>query len=295
MEIHQIRYFLALARSLNFTRAAEECCVGQPALTRAIQALEAELGGALICRERRTSHLTDLGQRMLPLLQASYDSAMSAKALARAVAKPDAMPLRLAVSNTVNLERLMAPISEIFRAFPRANLRMIQGCGADLADTLKSGGADIAIAGPVRADFDRLEVWPLWREGFVAMMRADDPLAASARITPCDLGRRALVVQSQCESRVEFDAWLNAHALSPTLHEVSTQAQAAAFVAAGLGLAIQASTSAVQPGLRAVQISGLNAVRDVSAYTIAGRLRPAPANALLALLRAGAVAERDAA
>ena len=295
MEIHQIRYFLALARSLNFTRAAEECCVGQPALTRAIQALEAELGGALICRERRTSHLTDLGQRMLPLLKASYDSAMSAKALARAVARPDAMPLRLAVSNTVNLERLMAPISEIFRAFPRANLRMIQGCGADLADTLKSGGADIAIAGPVRADFDRLEVWPLWREGFVAMMRADDPLAAAARITPCDLGRRALVVQSQCESRVEFDAWLNAHALSPTLHEVSTQAQAAAFAEAGLGLAIQASSNDVRPGLRAVQIAGMNAVRDVSAYTIAGRLRPAPANALLALLRAGAVAERDAA
>ncbi|NDC57514.1 MAG: LysR family transcriptional regulator [Alphaproteobacteria bacterium] len=287
MEIHQIRYFLALARSLNFTRAAEECCVGQPALTRAIQALEAELGGALICRERRTSHLTDLGQRMLPLLQASYDSAMSAKALARAVAKPDAMPLRLAVSNTVNF-------SMRIRHWRRNGAPWLVDVQS-LSRFRPEGISVHAIAGPVRADFDRLEVWSLWREGFVAMMRADDPLAASARITPCDLGRRALVVQSQCESRVEFDAWLNTHALSPTLHEVSTQAQAAAFVAAGLGLAIQASTSAVQPGLRAVQISGLNAVRDVSAYAIAGRLRPAPANALLALLRAGAVAERDAA
>ena len=295
MEIHQIRYFLALARSLNFTRAAEECCVGQPALTRAIQALEAELGGALICRERRTSHLTDLGQRMLPLLQASYDSAMSAKALARSVARPEAMPLRLAVSNTVNLERLMAPVAQVFRAFPRASLRMTQGAGADLAEMLKCGGADVAITGPVRADFERLEALPLWREGFVAVMRADDPLAAAARITPCDLGRRALVVQAQCESRAEFEAWLVAHNISPMLHEVSTQAQAAAFVDAGLGLAIQASSSAVQPGLRAVQISGLNAAREVSAYTVAGRLRPAPANALLALLRAGAVAERNAA
>jgi DNA-binding transcriptional LysR family regulator len=50
MEMQQVRYFLALARELNFTRAAEACNVTQPALTRAIQALEAELGGRLFHR-----------------------------------------------------------------------------------------------------------------------------------------------------------------------------------------------------------------------------------------------------
>ncbi|MBY0421745.1 MAG: LysR family transcriptional regulator, partial [Parvularculaceae bacterium] len=62
MEMQQIRYFLALSRTLNFTRAAEECNVSQPALTRAIQALEAELGGELIRREHSRSHLTELGK-----------------------------------------------------------------------------------------------------------------------------------------------------------------------------------------------------------------------------------------
>src|SRR5437762_393263 len=46
MEMHQVRYFLAVAQLLNFTRAAEECNVTQPSLTRAIKQLEAELGGA---------------------------------------------------------------------------------------------------------------------------------------------------------------------------------------------------------------------------------------------------------
>jgi len=50
--MHQIRYFLAVSRTLNFTRAAEECGVSQPSLTRAIQTLEAELGGELFKRER---------------------------------------------------------------------------------------------------------------------------------------------------------------------------------------------------------------------------------------------------
>ena len=51
MELHQIRYFLALSKTLNFTRAAEEFNVSQPALSRAISQLEAELGGELFRRE----------------------------------------------------------------------------------------------------------------------------------------------------------------------------------------------------------------------------------------------------
>ena len=78
MEMQQIRYFIKLAQTLNFTRAAEECNVTQPALTRAIRALEGELGGDLIRREMRNSHLTELGRRMLPLLQQCYDAANSA-------------------------------------------------------------------------------------------------------------------------------------------------------------------------------------------------------------------------
>src|SRR5271166_2267697 len=67
--MHQIRYFLAVARTLNFTRASEECAVSQPSLSRAIQTLEAELGGGLFQRERGLTHLTDLGVKMLPLVQ----------------------------------------------------------------------------------------------------------------------------------------------------------------------------------------------------------------------------------
>ena len=64
MEMKQVRYFVAVAETLNFTRAAEQCNVTQPALTRAIKQLEFELGGDLIRREGRNTHLTDLGNRM---------------------------------------------------------------------------------------------------------------------------------------------------------------------------------------------------------------------------------------
>ena len=82
MEMHQVRYFLAVARTLNFTKAADECHVAQPSLTRAIKLLEGELGGDLFRRERPRAMLTPLGERMYPLLKQCYDSAQSARALA---------------------------------------------------------------------------------------------------------------------------------------------------------------------------------------------------------------------
>ena len=68
MELHEIRYFLALSKTLNFTKAAEVCNVSQPALTRAIQKMEDELGGLLFSRERNNTHLTELGRLLEPHL-----------------------------------------------------------------------------------------------------------------------------------------------------------------------------------------------------------------------------------
>lgn len=101
MEMHQVRYFLAVARILNFTRAAEECHVAQPSLTRAIKQLEEELGGDLFRRERNFTHLTEFGLRMQPFLQQCFDSAMAAKSLASSLKSGAVTPLPLAVSNAV--------------------------------------------------------------------------------------------------------------------------------------------------------------------------------------------------
>ena len=75
MELHEARYFLALAKSLNFTRAAEQCRVTQPALTKAVQKLEQELDGALIFRERHLTQLTDLGKLVLPMVERTLAAA----------------------------------------------------------------------------------------------------------------------------------------------------------------------------------------------------------------------------
>src|SRR6266705_6236023 len=107
MEMHQVRYFLAAVGELNFTKAAERCNVSQPSLTRAIKQLEGELGGDLFRRERPQAQLTELGQRMLPLLKQCYDSALGARSLASSIKSGEAASLRLALSRTIDLGLLI--------------------------------------------------------------------------------------------------------------------------------------------------------------------------------------------
>ena len=97
MEMHQIRYFLALCEELNFTRAAERCNVAQPSLTRAVRLLEEEFGGALVNRERANTHLTELGRVMRPHLADVYAQAQLARSEAQKLKTAKRLTLKLGV------------------------------------------------------------------------------------------------------------------------------------------------------------------------------------------------------
>lgn len=101
MEMQQVRYFIALAKTLNFTRAAEQCKVSQPALTRAIQQLERELGGPLFHRERSNTHMSELGQMMLPYLESVETSAQAAMQAAKSSKKLENVTMTLGAMCTI--------------------------------------------------------------------------------------------------------------------------------------------------------------------------------------------------
>jgi Mn-dependent DtxR family transcriptional regulator len=97
MEMHQIRYFLALCEERNFTRTAKRCGVSQPSLTNAIKRLEQTLGGPLFHRDRGNINLTELGRVIKPYLiqldQSAYEAKRTAEEFlsSRHVNKPRTM------------------------------------------------------------------------------------------------------------------------------------------------------------------------------------------------------------
>ena len=139
MEMHQVRYFLAVARTGNFTRASEECNVSQPSLSRAIKLLEAEFGGDLFLRERPAAQLTTLGQYMQPLLTQCYESALSARSLADAIKKQAVGSLTVVFSRAVDIAPLAAPLAQLQSQFGRLQLRLLRGQRDEITDILKAG------------------------------------------------------------------------------------------------------------------------------------------------------------
>lgn len=286
MEMQQIRYFLALTRTLNFTRAAEECNVSQSALTRAIQALEGELGGELLRREHNTSHLTELGRRMLPLMQRCFESALTAKALAKSIAKEDVAPLSVAVSDSVNMELVMGPIAEMFRAFPGLQLKLHHGGGAAILDLLKQGTAEIAVAGPIDDSWNRLDHWPLFEEPFELAIRDDHPLATENEITLEKLRQIPVFCQGGCEMHDAAARMIAGKGLAAAnMHEVVTFQDLMALTAKGVGAAIVPRSAPRGDDIRRAPISDLPLSRTVSLYAVAGRRRETAGAAFLNLLR----------
>ena len=286
MEMHQIRYFLAAARLLNFTRAAEECHVAQPSLTRAVKLLEAELGGDLFSRERNLTHLTEFGLRMLPLLQKCHDSAASAKELASSLKSGKIASLAVALSCTVPIALLLAPLAEILRLFPTLDLKLMRGPSAEVAAVLKRGEASVAMGGPFEEEWDRLDAWALFSEEFEAVLHPGHPLAALERVDLAELARSRLLARPYCECFGAFSL-----AAGPRdrdaggWHAVGSDDDLVRLVEADFGVGVLPKSAPAPATLRRLPIAGLDLRRTISLYAVSGRERSAPATALLKLLR----------
>ena len=287
MEMHQIRYFIAVAKTLNFTQAAKDCNVAQPSLSRAIKTLEDELGGALFRRERALTHLTDLGGMMLPLLTQSYDSAIAAKSLASSYKKGITAPLRLALSHTVNLALLVPGLTELVKIFPGLELQFFRGTGPEIVERVKAGTCDLAIAGPLTETWDRLDSWVLFEEGHELVVNKTHPLAMRNRIALNELAKTRLISRPYNEQASAFEALLRTAGVEQKAgdHVLSDQ-DLLSLLETNLGAALMPETARSGNNLRGVSVDGLDLRRPVSLYAVAGRERSAAATGLMKLLRA---------
>lgn len=285
MEMHQIRYFLAVGETLNLTKAAERCNVAQPSLTRAIKALESELGGELLRRERSLSHLTELGQRMLPMLRQCYETALTAKTVAASIKTGEIAPLTVAVSRAVALSPFAATLRELSRALPGLRLKLSRGSSGEVAESLKAGSVELAIAGPLAEAWSRLDAFPLFEEPFDLVVSETHRLAARDTIGFKELASETLLVNTGCEMAEQLSARLAANGiLDDAAHQAATQEDLLTLVKANVGVAVIPG-GVEMSGLRRIKLRELNLARVVSAYVVAGRRRSVACATLLNMLR----------
>ena len=283
MEMHQVRYFLAVARTLNFTRAAEECNVAQPSLTRAIKQLEDEMGGALFHRERANTHLSELGRTLHPHLEQVYCRAEEAKREAQEFIRLQKTPLRLGLMCTIAPGHLLALVAAVRTRHPGIELHIIDASATALQERLIGGDLDVAVyAMPALGTDERLHHRALYREQFQIVVAPRHPLAMLSAVRVKDLDGEHYLWRVNCEYGAAADAIFAQQGVSgPTVYQSERDDWIIAMAAAGLGYAFMPSLCVDHPGVVARPLVEPEIWREVALVTVRGRPHSPGVGALL--------------
>jgi len=280
MEMHQIRYFLAVSEANNFTRAAVACHVSQPSLTRAIQKLEHELGGPLFRRERNRTGLTALGQLMKPYLEETLASAETARREAARFRKLERAPLTLGVMCTIGPPRLVPLVNRLATRVPGLEFKLREARGRRVVELLLAGEVDAALVGlPTYPDKIRAEL--LYRERYVVAFPPGHRFEAMNAVPVAALNGEAYLRRLDCEYLDNFRETVGEW---PVRLDVRYQSEREdwiqAMVLAGMGCAVMPEYTPLFPSLRTRIVIEPELSRDVSLLTVRGR-RHSPALDLL--------------
>jgi len=271
MELHQVRYFLAVANTLNFTRAAEMCNVTQPALTKGVQKLEQELGGQLIYRERQLTHLTDLGKAVLPMLKRALASTEAVRHLAREFQQKEVAPLTIGLAPSISATLVIEPIAEICKFVPGLHVELREEPPSRLVELLLEGDINVALVGDLDDKPERIDDWALFAERYVAVVAPSHQLADLPVVGMEALREATILDRSNCDVASKFQHLLFPDAPPHPKHRSSRDVHLQHLAAAGFGIILAPEHMPRLPTLKALPIEGDPVWREVRLLAVQGR------------------------
>lgn len=271
MEMHQVRYFVALCETLNFTKAAEHCGVAQPSLTRAIQKLEEELGGPLFSRERGLTHLTDLGRLMRSHLEAVYEASEAARLEAQSFRKMEKGAIRLGAMCTIGPSRLIGFLKRFRREVPSVTVTIHDAPGHETVKKLLEGEVDAALVALPNLP-DRLDAIPLFRERYVVAFCPGHRFEDMDVVPLKELDKEDYLSRVNCEYPAHFDSLgIPDPADVNVCYESEREDWIQALIQAGLGCAVMPEYLATSTGITIRPLVEPEISRELVLATVAGR------------------------
>ena len=196
MELHQLRYFVAVAELGHFTRAAERCFVAQPSLSQQISKLEKELGKPLFDRLGRVVRLTDAGRTLYDQAVSILASVEEAKRQVADASGDHGGVVAVGAIPTVAPFLLPAVTSAFQRRFRGSRCIIFEDLTAHVIENCLRGELDVGVLALPVAD-TRLHVEPLFDEELLLALPAGHPLAKKRRVTIEDLNGQPFILMSE--------------------------------------------------------------------------------------------------
>lgn len=209
MELRQLRYFVAVATDLSFTKAADRLYITQGTLSQQIRQLEDDLGSELFVRTSRSVVLTEAGLELLPLAKKTIEDSENCR-----LRMSD---LRKALSGTLNIgvthsfaEMLTGTVSKFLKEYRGVKLKIFYKTATELHEMLREGEVDLIIAFKPAAAFEGIESEPLFESKLAAIMRKGHPLSEQESVKIDDLSKYGLVLPgSGLQARKAFERFMD--------------------------------------------------------------------------------------
>ena len=263
MELRHLRYFVAVAEELHFTRAAERLGIQQPPLSLQIQQLERELGTPLFRRLTRGVELTEAGAVLLDGARRILEQVERTKAGVESRARGETGIIRLGFAGATLSQPLIFKIVQAYRAcYPGVVLSPEQSNTPRLVMGLRSREIDIAFVRPPVANMDGLAAEPLVEEPMVIVLPASHPHAGDPALPIAALAEETFILLPRAIGVLLHDAVIDlcrAAGFDPKLGQEAPQIPAIVhMVAAGFGVSVvpQSVTQSRADGVAFVPIEG---------------------------------------
>jgi DNA-binding transcriptional LysR family regulator len=201
MELHQVRYFLALCAQGSFSRAAQACSVSQPALTTAIRRMEEELGGPLFHRDGRRIVLSRLGQLVLPHLEQLRGGMEAASEAAKNFRLLRDTPIRLGVVPTLGPAFLAKFLQHYRSLMPQAEVAISSASFVELLEHLEHGRLDFALGTAADSLADAFRAETLYREHYKVVFPRGHRFESQSTVSLSDVHGEPYVDRLACELR----------------------------------------------------------------------------------------------
>ena len=281
MEMFQVRYVLAAAKLLNFTKAAAQCHVSQPALTKAVKSLEAELGAPLFHREGKSILVSDFGRTLLPHLQLILNETEATRSLADNFRLLNNVPVRLGVMPTIGPVRLSRFLARFQSDHLGVEVAVSEANADELKSQLESAQLDLAVLNAMSDERTSFTVHDLYSERYVVIFPPDHRLSSLNAIKLCDLSGEAYVDRLSCEMREMVMALCAANEVKLYARFRSEREDwVQAMVLARLGFAFMPECSVTLPDLLQRPLIEPEVRRTISMVSMPGRPY-SPATAVL--------------
>ncbi len=251
MELHQLRYMLAVARTGNFSRAAEQCCVSQPSLSQQIAKLESELGERLFNRLKRRVVLTTAGQALLPRATRILAEVEAVRHDVADAGEQIRGKVSVGVLPTIAPYLLPRVLALTARECPAMEVRLHEATTAQLLASAATCEIDLAVIS-LPIDDDRFIREPLFDEELLLAVPPKHPLTKRARLRVSDLQseRFILLEEGHCLGEQSL-SFCHRHDFHPRVAFRSAQLETIqVLVAAGVGISLipKLATSVRGPG-----------------------------------------------